>query len=181
MGHASKRIRVGCLFFFCVCFFLLKPSVASSGISTDGTIGPAANLSGPDYQITHELGSLSGKNLFHSFDTFSIANGESATFTGPDEIANVISRVTGGAVSSIDGLLRSEVGTADFYFINPAGVVFGENAQVDVPAAFHVSTADELRFEDGEQPDRGSTRVLWFPFPPARSHFHQRCINGVYP
>jgi filamentous hemagglutinin family protein len=149
MGHASKRIRVGCLFFFCVCFFLLKPSVASSGISTDGTIGPAANLSGPDYQITHELGSLSGKNLFHSFDTFSIANGESATFTGPDEIANVISRVTGGAVSSIDGLLRSEVGTADFYFINPAGVVFGENAQVDVPAAFHVSTADELRFEDG--------------------------------
>jgi large exoprotein involved in heme utilization and adhesion len=57
--------------------------------------------------------------------------------------------VTGGDASTIDGLLRSEVGRADFFFINPAGVIFGPNAKVDVPAAFHVSTADALRFEDG--------------------------------
>jgi filamentous hemagglutinin family protein len=106
-------------------------------------------LTGPDFEISATLGSTRGANLFHSFQTFSIDTGESATFTGPGSIDNVISRVTGGEVSSIDGLLRSEVGTADFYFINPAGVMFGPNAQVDVPAAFHVSTADELRFQDG--------------------------------
>ncbi|MEA2059289.1 MAG: filamentous hemagglutinin N-terminal domain-containing protein [Thermodesulfobacteriota bacterium] len=118
-------------------------------MSTDGTVGPARSLSGPDYQITEELGTAVGQNLFHSFYDFSIAFGESATFTGPDSILNVISRVTGGEVSSINGLLRSQIGHADFYFINPAGVMFGPGAQVDVPGAFHVTTADELQFADG--------------------------------
>jgi filamentous hemagglutinin family protein len=118
-------------------------------IATDGTVGPATSLTGPNFEIGANLGTTKGANLFHSFQTFNINAGESATFTGPDAAANVISRVTGGEFSSIDGVLRSQVGTADFYFINPAGVVFGPNAQVEVPAAFHVSTADELRFQDG--------------------------------
>jgi len=120
-------------------------------IATDGTVGPALELEGPAYQIPAQLGSQVGNNLFHSFQTFNILTGESATFTGSSSIANVISRVTGGDVSRIDGLLRSRIGTADFYFINPAGVLFGPNAQVDVPAAFHVSTADELQFADGSK------------------------------
>jgi filamentous hemagglutinin family protein len=124
-------------------------SRSDADIATDGTVGPARNLIGPDFRIGAELGTTRGANLFHSFQTFSILTGESATFTGPDNIANVISRVTGGETSTIDGLLHSEVGQADFFFINPAGVMFGPKAQVDVPAAFHVGTADELRFEDG--------------------------------
>jgi len=127
--------------------FLWLPAHAQ--IVTDGTVGPAVSLQGPDYRVGHELGSRAGSNLFHSFRRFGIAHGESAVFTGPDDIKNVVSRVTGGEASNIDGLLRSEVGRADFYFVNPAGVVFGENAQVDVPAAFHASTADEVRFSDG--------------------------------
>jgi large exoprotein involved in heme utilization and adhesion len=59
--------------------------------------------------------------------------------------------VTGGQLSTINGLLKSTVGNANFYFINPAGVTFGANAQLDVPAAFHVTTADTLRFSDGSQ------------------------------
>lgn len=118
-------------------------------ISTDGTLGPVRNLSGPAYRIGPELGTTVGTNLFHSFDHFNINSSESATFTGPDRIERVISRVTGGSVSTINGLLRSEIGTADFFFINPAGVIFGPNARVDVPAAFHIGTADELRFAEG--------------------------------
>ena len=119
-------------------------------IQTDGTLGPARQLQGPDFQIPENLGSRAGANLFHSFRTFDVHQGESATFTGSADIANVVSRVTGGEGSRIDGLLRSQIGTADFYFINPAGVTFGPNAKVDVPASFHVSTADELRFDDGQ-------------------------------
>ncbi|MFW6332352.1 MAG: filamentous hemagglutinin N-terminal domain-containing protein [Thermodesulfobacteriota bacterium] len=122
---------------------------ARADITTDGTVGPAVSLAGPDFQIPHDLGTLSGENLFHSFQAFSIHEGESATFAGPGFIRNVISRVTGGEPSTIDGLLRSQVGRADFFFINPAGVFFGPDGQVDVPGAFHVSTADELRFADG--------------------------------
>jgi large exoprotein involved in heme utilization and adhesion len=57
--------------------------------------------------------------------------------------------VTGGDPSDIDGTIRSTIEGADFYFLNPAGVVFGRNASLDVKGSFHVSTADELRFADG--------------------------------
>ena len=118
-------------------------------IVTDGTVGGAQTLPGPNFTIPENLGSRAGANLFHSFQRFNIFRGESATFTGSNSIANVISRVTGGQASTINGLLRSTVGQANFYFINPAGVMFGANAQIDVPASFHVSTANELRFPDG--------------------------------
>jgi filamentous hemagglutinin family protein len=118
-------------------------------IVTDGSVGPKASLSGPQVEIGADLGARRGDNLFHSFEKFGIATGQTATFTGPGDIKNVISRVTGGEVSNIDGKLGSTVGQADLYFLNPAGVVFGPNAQLDVPGSFHVSTAHELRFADG--------------------------------
>ncbi|MBF0413237.1 MAG: filamentous hemagglutinin N-terminal domain-containing protein [Desulfamplus sp.] len=139
-----KQISL-CLIFFC----LTSPALLHADIATDGTVGAAQTLTGPDYAIPETLGTVKGSNLFHSFDKFSIKTQESATFTGSDSIKNVISRVTGGEKSEIDGTLRSNVGKADFYFINPSGVVFGQNAKVDVPAAFHASTGNELKFADG--------------------------------
>jgi filamentous hemagglutinin family protein len=127
-------------------------------IVTDGSVGNASNFgrvqpinptSNGQITINQGLGSLEGKNLFHSFEKFDIDKGETATFTGDDAIQNVFSRVTGDNKSHINGILRSEIGSADFFFINPAGVVFDNNAQVDVPASFHVSTAGELIFADG--------------------------------
>jgi filamentous hemagglutinin family protein len=122
---------------------------AEAEVVTDGSVGPAMALTGPDFQIVEDLGTRSGSNLFHSFGQFSLSQEQSATFTGSGDIDHVISRVTGGQASSIDGLLKSEVGSADFWFINPAGVMFGANARVDVPAAFHASTAHEVRLADG--------------------------------
>jgi filamentous hemagglutinin family protein len=138
----------------------VMPTPAAAQIKTDGTVGlqPARDLLGPHYEITADLGKVKGANLFHSFEQFNIrtldtGTIESATFTGPDNIvdriANVVSRVTGTAPSEINGLLRSEIGRADFWFINPNGVTFGPNAHLDVPASFHVSTANELRFDGG--------------------------------
>jgi filamentous hemagglutinin family protein len=142
-GVFRRATRLG---FVCI----LWPTATSlAQIATDGTVGPARNLDGPDYRIGDDLGTRVGDNLFHSFKEFNIRTLESATFTGPADIANVISRVTGGARSEIDGALKSEVGTAGFYFVNPAGATFGPNASIDVPGSFHVSTADELRFADG--------------------------------
>ncbi|MCP3678153.1 MAG: filamentous hemagglutinin N-terminal domain-containing protein, partial [Deltaproteobacteria bacterium] len=78
-----------------------------------------------------------------------LASTESATFSGAANLENVISRVTGGNPSSIDGLLRSTIPNADFFFINPAGVIFGLNAQIDIDGSFAVSTADFLTLADG--------------------------------
>jgi filamentous hemagglutinin family protein len=107
-------------------------SQVSAEITLDGTMGPAGPLAGPNFTISDTLGTTRG-----------------ATFTGPAGLDNVISRVTGGTPSSIDGLFRSTVPGADVYFINPAGVIFGQNASLDVQGAFHTTTADELRFADG--------------------------------
>ena len=143
------NVRAPC---FCLGLgLLLGGSAASAQIVTDGTVGPAMSLSGPEMTIGAELGSTRGANLFHSFQRFDIPTGHQATFTGPDQIRNVIGRVTGGQTSNIDGTLRSTVGQADVYLINPFGIVMGPNARVDVPAALHLNTADEMRFDDGSR------------------------------
>lgn len=134
-------------------FFL--PSIftapLSAQVATDGSLGAAVTLSGPDFKIGADLGQINGNNLFHSFDSFSLSSGESATFTGPASIGNVISRVTGGAPSSIDGMIQDTFTQANFYFINPAGVMFGPNAALNVSGSFFVSSADYLRMEDGTE------------------------------
>lgn len=131
-----------------LCFLsLFNPGLVNAEIITDGSAGLAGkiNLKGPDYEIRSEYGHQAGANLFHSFETFNIGNQETAVFTGPGSVQNIISRVTGGSPSMIDGLLRSLIPGADLYFLNPAGVVFGPDASINLEGSFHVSTADYLR------------------------------------
>jgi filamentous hemagglutinin family protein len=119
-------------------------------ISTDGSLGPSINLPGPNFQIGSELGQQHGPNLFHSFSDFNLSSHESATFSGPNSVQNILSRVTGGNPSNIDGLFRSTIPGANVYFLNPYGIMFGSNARLDVQGSFHASTADYLRLgEDG--------------------------------
>jgi filamentous hemagglutinin family protein len=118
---------------------------ASADITTDGSVGPALSLPGPDFQVTASLGQQVGGNLFHSFTTFNINTGESATFSSLVPVSNVISRVTGGSASNIDGLLRSTIPGADVYLLNPNGVMIGDNASLNVSGSFYASTADYLK------------------------------------
>jgi len=134
-------------------YLLAIPILASSlganaEVTLDGTLGRGGALPGPDYLIGADLGQQRGGNLFHSFKNFNLSRLESATFSGPNSINNIISRVTGGNSSNIDGLIRSTV-PADMYFLNPNGIMFGPNAQLDVQGSFHVSTADYLRLGNG--------------------------------
>ncbi len=117
-------------------------------VITDGTLGQALNLPGPEYQIQAELGQQHGGNLFHSFNQFNLNQHESATFSGPNTVQNIISRVTGGNPSTIEGTLRSTIPKADFYFLNPNGMMFGPNARLDVQGAFYASTAHYLKLGD---------------------------------
>lgn len=117
-------------------------------ITLDGTLGPAGPLAGPDYAVTAGLGTTSGNNLFHSFGQFDLSSGETATFSGPGIINNILARVTGGMASNIDGTLRSDIAGAKLIFINPAGVIFGPNAILDISGSFAVTTADTLHLAD---------------------------------
>lgn len=149
-------------------------------ISTDGAFGPSMPLSGPDFRIGAELGKQVEGNLFHSFRDFNIRSGERATFAGPDSVKNIISRVTGGNVSQIDGLLRSEIPGADFFLLNPAGIIFGQNASLDIGGSFHISTADSLRLgEKGRFNALSGEKDLLTAAPPSAFGFLRQSPSNI--
>jgi filamentous hemagglutinin family protein len=115
----------------------------------DGKFGTSGALAGPNYNITAGMGATRGNNLFQSFSQFSLKSGDVATFTGPANIQNILSRVTGGSPSSIDGTIRSDIAGANFFFINPNGIIFGPKAAIDVSGSFTASTANYLKLADG--------------------------------
>ncbi len=112
--------------------------------------GSQQQLVGPNYQISPDLGQTKGNNLFYSFSAFNLNNTESANFSGPSNINNIFSRVTGGSFSSINGTISSNITGANLWLINPNGIVFGKDARIDVRGSFHATTADYIQF-DNEQ------------------------------
>jgi filamentous hemagglutinin family protein len=136
-----------------VATFLLGCLVPKVGvaqhITVDGSLSAAQTLVGPNYNIGANLGKQVGGNLFQSFGIFGLSKGENATFSGPSSVANVIGRVTGGSVSSINGAINSSIAGANLYLINPSGIVFGPTATVNVSGSFHAASADYLRMSDG--------------------------------
>ena len=123
---------------------------ANAQVVVDNSLGNAGALNGPNFKIPDTLGKTVGDNLFHSFSEFSLQSGQSATFTGPDSIQNILGRVTGAKVSEIDGLIKSEITDANLYLLNPNGFLIGKNASVDVDGAFTLSTRESLKLgEEG--------------------------------
>jgi filamentous hemagglutinin family protein len=152
LPHASLGSRRLCLSLLSSLVLLwallaISQAAVTSAITGDGTLGTTVTPTGRDYAIGG--GTHRGSNLFQSFGLFSVGTGDRAIFTGPTGVTNIVSRVTGGQPSAIDGLLRSEIAGANLYLLNPSGVLFGPNASLDVSGSFHVSTADFLRFADG--------------------------------
>lgn len=114
-------------------------------ITIDGTTNTILDNNGNSIIING--GDRAGDNLFHSFQEFSVINGNEAYFNNAAEISNIFSRVTGGNISNIDGLLRAN-GGANLFIINPAGIIFGEGASLDIGGSFFATTADSIIFSD---------------------------------
>ncbi|MBF0158560.1 MAG: filamentous hemagglutinin N-terminal domain-containing protein [Magnetococcales bacterium] len=127
-------------------------SQAAGVVKFDGSLGGSTTAgdavkTGSTFAIPQSQGVTQGRNLFHSFRQFDLTQGETAAFSGSN-VNNVISRVTGGAPSSIDGTIRSDIPNANFWFINPKGMLFGPNASLDIGGSLHVSSADSIRLGD---------------------------------
>lgn len=111
--------------------------------ASDGT-GTTVTQEGNRFNIQGGSQSKDGANLFHSFSRFGLDRGQVANFWSNPAIRNILTRVTGGESSFINGLIQVSGGNANLYFMNPAGIIFGSNARLDVAGSFFATTASGI-------------------------------------
>ena len=122
-------------------------------ITPDRSLGTEASVVTPNVEIKGKIadridgGAIQDTNLFHSFEQFNIGDLQRVYFANPAGITNIFSRVTGSNLSEIFGTLGVN-GNANLFFINPNGIIFGENASLDLGGSFVASTANALQFGD---------------------------------
>ena len=120
--------------------------ITSSGLNTIVT------KNGNAFDITGGTRPGSGPNLFHSFGEFGIPTNNIANFLNETALptSNILGRVTGGNPSNIFGTIQTTgFGNANLFLMNPAGIVFGPNASLNVGGSVSFTTADYLRLTDG--------------------------------
>ncbi|RCJ18161.1 hypothetical protein A6770_06175 [Nostoc minutum NIES-26] len=144
--HSYKLVSI----LTCKFLWILIGTPTLAQITPDGTLGTEASHVRPGDIIRIDGGATRGTNLFHSFADFNVRNSESVYFVNPWGIENIISRVTGKNISSILGKLGVE-GGANLFLLNPNGIIFGKNAQLDIRGSFIGSTANSWQFSHNQE------------------------------
>ncbi|MBE9200503.1 MULTISPECIES: S-layer family protein [unclassified Nodularia (in: cyanobacteria)] len=130
---------------------ILLPAMAQ--VTSDATTNTIVNSNGNNFDILNGINQ--GNNLFHSFSNFSIPTGGSATFdlTNTPNATTIFSRVTGGNVSNIDGLIQTlnSNNPVSLFLMNPNGIMFGQNASLNIGGSFVGTTANSIKFADGTE------------------------------
>ncbi len=108
---------------------LLACASANAQVTPNGSLNTTVSQSNNNFTITN--GNRIGNNLFHSFSQFSVSTNGSAFFNNASDIQNIFSRVTGGNISNIDGLIKAN-GSANLFLLNPSGIIFGANAKLNI-------------------------------------------------
>ena len=122
---------------------LLAQSITPADAST------VVTSTGNQIEITGGQVSGDGGNLFHSFQQFGLSEQQTANFVANPLVQNVLGWVSGGDASYIDGVLRVSNSDANLYLVNPAGILFGQNARLDLAGSFTAATADRVGFTNG--------------------------------
>lgn len=127
-----------------------QPAIAQNITpATDGT-GTTVNQVGDRFEIQGGSHARDGQNQFHSFTQFGLDAHQTADFLTQPHVQNILGRVVGGAPSQIDGLVQVSGSAANLYLMNPAGIVFGAGASLNVGGDFTATTASGIGFGAGQ-------------------------------
>ncbi len=128
-------------------------TISYAEVVTDGSLGNVGiqTLTAPNYLIGENLGQRQGANLFHSFTHFNVLQGETATFQASAHVNNILARVTGNEVSTINGTLSTNQSNANLWLVNPNGWLLGSHSRFDINGALHITTANAVGFGPGEK------------------------------
>ncbi|MGD1701597.1 filamentous hemagglutinin N-terminal domain-containing protein [Dapis sp. BLCC M229] len=144
-----KTVRLGHPFSLLMSLLTIAAaSPANSQPITPANDGTGTTVTPQGNQFNIEGGTRSGGNLFHSFDQFNVHTNQTANFLTTPDISNILGRVTGGNASYINGLIQVIGGNANLFLMNPAGIMFGPNASLNIPASFSVTTATGIGFDN---------------------------------
>jgi filamentous hemagglutinin family protein len=138
---------------------LLDLQSATAQIIPDRTLGNENSIKNTQSNLVERIegGARRNSNLLHSFLEFNIKEGQKIYFANPEGVVNIVTRVTGGNISEILGTLGVD-GNANLFLINPNGIFFGQNAQLDLRGSFLASTASSIKFADGYEFSATSTQ-----------------------
>ena len=138
---------------------LEKPAFAQSKIIPDNSLGAESSGVVPLDSVGFPIdvidgGAIRQGNLFHSFQEFNVGELRGVYFVNPsNDIQNILARVTGQNRSEIFGTLgifnaTGVTSNPNLFLMNPNGILFGKNANLDVPASFVGTTANGIQFGD---------------------------------
>ncbi|NEO99804.1 MAG: CHAT domain-containing protein [Symploca sp. SIO2E9] len=126
----------------------IAPASAQSITSANDGTDTVITIDGNEFNIDGGTLSGDGKNLFHSFQEFGLDAQQVVNFLSNPQITNILGRVIGGNPSLVNGLIQVLGGNSNLFLMNPAGVIFGTNTQLNVPGDFTTTTATGIGFGD---------------------------------
>jgi len=158
MRHSAsknqKKLEFARILAITTCIIILTKGIV--GDRALAQITPDRTLGSENSQIFRDAsgqliniggGAIRGANLFHSFTEFNVGGRQQVYFANPTGIENILSRITGTDPSEILGTLGVN-GRANLFLLNPNGILFGQNARLDIVGSFVATTADRFSFNN---------------------------------
>ena len=96
-----------------------------------------------NYTIEGLEKNVNGTNLIQEFTCFNLYKNESVTFdtSQVSSVENIINKIYNAKPSWLNGTIVSD---KNLYFINPSGIIFGDNVSLNVNGLFVATTADYI-------------------------------------